>query len=75
MTVLPQIRMTVDEFLAWADRQPGCYELANGIVHAMSPEGAGHAKEICGSGRPGCRNSSTWLALSHAAGRDDRTHR
>src|SRR5437763_16246595 len=44
MTALPQIRMTVDEFLAWADRQPGRYELANGIVHAMSPEGAGHAK-------------------------------
>jgi Uma2 family endonuclease len=44
MTALPQIRMTVDEFLAWADRQPGRYELANGVVYAMSPEGAGHAK-------------------------------
>jgi Uma2 family endonuclease len=44
MTALPQIRMTVDEFLAWADSQPGRYELANGVVHAMSPEGAGHAK-------------------------------
>src|SRR5215813_3061252 len=44
MTVLPQIRMSVDEFLAWADRQPGRYELHNGVVYAMSPEGAGHAK-------------------------------
>jgi len=44
MTALPQISMTVDEFLAWADRQPGRYELRNGFVHAMSPEGAGHAE-------------------------------
>jgi Uma2 family endonuclease len=44
MTALPQIRMTVDEFLAWADRQPGRYELHNGFVYAMSPEGAGHAE-------------------------------
>jgi len=44
MTALPQIRMTVDEFLAWADKQPGRYELANGVVYAMSPEGAGHAE-------------------------------
>jgi Uma2 family endonuclease len=44
MTAHPQIRMTVDAFLAWAERQPGRYELDDGIVHAMSPEGAGHAK-------------------------------
>jgi Uma2 family endonuclease len=44
MTALPQIRMNVDEFLAWYDRQPGRYELHNGIVHAMSPEGTGHAE-------------------------------
>ena len=45
MTELPQIRMTVDEFLAWADGQPGRYELANGVVYAMSPESAGHAEK------------------------------
>src|SRR5262245_45428004 len=44
MTALPKIRMSVDQFLAWADRQPGRYELKDGIVYAMSPEGAGHAK-------------------------------
>jgi Uma2 family endonuclease len=44
MTAHPQARMTVDAFLAWAERQPGRYELKDGIVHAMSPEGAGHAK-------------------------------
>jgi Uma2 family endonuclease len=44
MAVLPTIRMTVDEFLAWAEEQPGRYELVDGVVHAMSPEGAGHGK-------------------------------
>jgi Uma2 family endonuclease len=44
MTALPQIRMSVDEFLAWAEEQPGRYELKSGIVYAMSPEGAGHAE-------------------------------
>jgi Uma2 family endonuclease len=44
MTAHPQIRMNVDAFLAWTERQPGRYELDDGIVHAMSPEGAGHAK-------------------------------
>jgi len=44
MTALPQIRMTVDEFLTWYDRNPGRYELKNGIVYTMSPEGAGHAE-------------------------------
>src|SRR5262245_25232660 len=44
MTVVPQIRMNADEFLAWAERQPGRYELHNGFIVQMSPEGAGHAK-------------------------------
>src|SRR5689334_8796694 len=44
MTALPQIRMTVDEFLAWSEGQPGRFELQNGFIHAMSPEGAGHAE-------------------------------
>ena len=44
MTALPKARMNVDEYLAWAEGHPGRYELYDGIVYAMSPEGAGHAK-------------------------------
>ena len=36
--------MTVDEFLAWAEDQPGRYELYDGVVYAMTPERAAHAK-------------------------------
>ena len=43
MTALPNTRMTVDEFLAWAEPQPGRYELIDGVVHAMTPERAAHA--------------------------------
>ena len=35
--------MNVDEYLAWAQEHPGRYELSDGEVVAMSPEGAGHA--------------------------------
>jgi Uma2 family endonuclease len=35
--------MTVDEYLTWAAGKPGRYELYDGSVYAMSPEGAGHA--------------------------------
>ena len=45
MTALPKARMTVAEYLAWAEDQPGRYELLNGEVIAMSPEGAGHAEK------------------------------
>jgi Uma2 family endonuclease len=31
--------MAVDEYLAWAAEQPGRYELLDGTVFAMSPEG------------------------------------
>jgi Uma2 family endonuclease len=44
MTALPKARMSVDEYLAWAEKQPGRYELLDGTVFAMSPEGAGHAE-------------------------------
>src|SRR6266446_5023101 len=43
MTAVTKTRMTVNEYLAWADTHPGRYELYNGEVYAMSPEGAGHA--------------------------------
>jgi Uma2 family endonuclease len=44
MTVLPKTRMNVDQFLSWAIEQSGRYELFDGDVYAMSPEGAGHAR-------------------------------
>jgi Uma2 family endonuclease len=44
MTAVPRTRMSVDEYLAWAEAHPGRYELYDGTIHAMSPEGAGHAK-------------------------------
>jgi len=43
MTAAAKSRMSVDEYLAWAQANPGRYELSNGEVIAMSPEGAGHA--------------------------------
>jgi Uma2 family endonuclease len=42
MTVLTKPRMTVDEYLAWAEDRPGRYELHDGVVRAMSPESTGH---------------------------------
>jgi Uma2 family endonuclease len=45
MTLLTKTRMTVDEYLSWAEGQPGRYELVDGTIHAMSPERAGHAEK------------------------------
>lgn len=39
-----QPRMTVDEFLAWAETQPARYELYNGVAYLMGPERTGHAE-------------------------------
>ena len=33
--------MTVDEFLSWDDGTETRYELADGVIHAMSPPGGG----------------------------------
>jgi len=44
MTALPKHKMTVDEYLAWAQDQPGRFELYAGVVYAMTPERAGHAR-------------------------------
>lgn len=44
MSVQPKARMTVDEFLAWAEHQPGRYELVDGEVFGMSPQGVRHAE-------------------------------
>lgn len=44
MTALPQHKMTVDEYLAWAEGRPGRFELYAGTVYAMAPERARHAE-------------------------------
>lgn len=44
MSTLPKQRMTVDEFLVWAESQTGRYELEAGQVVAMAPERARHAE-------------------------------
>jgi len=44
MAVLTESRMTVDEYLAWAEAHPGRYELFRGEVFPMSPETVGHIK-------------------------------
>jgi Uma2 family endonuclease len=38
MTALRKQEMSVDDFLAWAERQPGRWELVDGVPTAMSPE-------------------------------------
>ncbi len=37
-------RMTVDEFLVWAEGRPGRYELVDGVVCQMAPEKVRHAE-------------------------------
>jgi Uma2 family endonuclease len=44
MLALPKHKMNVDEYLAWAEHQPGRFELYAGEVYAMAPEKAGHAR-------------------------------
>jgi Uma2 family endonuclease len=44
MLALPDHKMTVDEYLAWAEGQPGRHELYAGRIYAMAPERAGHGK-------------------------------
>jgi Uma2 family endonuclease len=44
MNVLAKPRMSVDEFLVWAEGRPGRYELFRGEVSPRSPEGLGHIK-------------------------------
>lgn len=44
VSALPQKRMRVDEFLVWAEGQPGRYELFRGSVYAMTPERSVHAE-------------------------------
>jgi len=44
MNVLAKPRMSVDEFLAWAEGRPGRWELLHGEIIKMSPETVRHAE-------------------------------
>jgi Uma2 family endonuclease len=44
MTALRKPLMSVDEFMAWADRQPEQWELFDGVPAAMSPERVIHGE-------------------------------
>ena len=56
-TVEPDLRMTREEYRAWADQQPrGRYQRMHGVVVAMAPERSEHND----------RKMSAWLALHRA---------
>ncbi len=42
MSELPNAKMTVDEFLTWAETQPGRHELVDGRPYSMAPERVRH---------------------------------
>jgi Uma2 family endonuclease len=44
MSTLAQRKMTVDEFLVWAEGQEGRWELYRGVPYAMAPERARHGE-------------------------------
>jgi Uma2 family endonuclease len=44
MSMLAQQKMTVDEFLAWAEGREGRWELYNGVPYPMPAERTGHIK-------------------------------
>jgi Uma2 family endonuclease len=44
MSALAKQKMTVDEFLAWADGREGRWELSGGMPVCMSPERAAHGE-------------------------------
>jgi Uma2 family endonuclease len=44
MSTLAPKRMTVDEFLVWAEGQEGRWELHNGVPYRMPREGVGHSE-------------------------------
>ena len=61
MTLPRPLRMTADEFLAWATEQDGRFELASGEVVAMAPERAAHNLvkfEICRALKDAMRDAS-----------------
>lgn len=75
----PPSRMTADEFLSWAEEQPGRFELEGGDVVAVAPERISHGQakgEIFARMREGIRAgrlSCQTLVDSVAVRVDDRT--
>jgi Uma2 family endonuclease len=59
MSTPAQRKMTVDEFLAWAEGREGRWELYNGVPYAMPAERTGHIKV----------KSAVYLALLRAVQR------
>jgi Uma2 family endonuclease len=59
MSTLARRKMTVDEFLAWAEGREGRWELYNGVPYAMPAERTGHIKV----------KSAVYLALLRAVQR------
>jgi Uma2 family endonuclease len=57
MSVLPKVRMTVDEFLAWSARQPDDrYELVDGEIVAMTRDTVRHNRT----------KAAVWMAFDDA---------
>lgn len=48
MTVHPNVRMTVDQYLSWATGQEGRFELIDGVVETMAPETLSHVETKTG---------------------------
>lgn len=55
-TSIPTYKMTVDEFLTWAEHQEGSYELHDGVIVSMSPERVRHTDA----------KAEAWLAMRNA---------
>ncbi|WP_347379656.1 hypothetical protein [Methylobacterium sp. Leaf469] len=53
MSAQPKAGMDVDAFLAWAQHQPGRYELVDGEVFAMAPQRMRYVETSPSSSRPG----------------------
>jgi hypothetical protein len=68
MSTPAQRKMTVDEFLVWAEVQDGRWELYNGVPYAR-PIGRGRRGGIRRSDRAGTGHPQDWPHLSHAARR------
>ena len=59
MSAIPRHLMTVDEFLVWAEAEPGRFELHDGVIVALSPERIRHVET----------KGEVWLALRNAISR------
>jgi hypothetical protein len=58
MSTPAQRKMTVDEFLVWAEGQDGRWELHNGVPYPMGPERVGTARSSSRCRPRWCRASA-----------------